>query len=100
MHYIKTENISEATHWVPEYDDRYIGTYDISRLKKIYRFVMTKLFNISFDGDTRIIYGKYYKLYFYSNDKESSWEPDVIDETGLRGSFWNCHHGYFVKEGD
>ena len=96
LEFIKTENISEATHWIPEYDERYVGTYNINRLIKIYRFIMNKLFNISFDGDTRIIYGKPYKLYFYNN----LLEPDIIDETGSKACLWNCHHGYFVKEGD
>ena len=95
MKYKRINNINEATHWIPEYDERYIGSYNTSRLTKIYRSILTKFFNKSFNGDTRIIYGKLYKLYFYNNYNR---EPDVIDETGLRGSLWNCHHGYFVKE--
>jgi len=88
--YITTDNLEEATHWIALSDDR----YECGIIKKIHRFISSKLTRKRYSGDTRVILDIPYRLFDCRDDGELV----IIDNSGHDIPLWLAHNGYFVKK--
>lgn len=86
--YITTDNLEEATHWIALSDDR----YECNIIKKVCRFINSKLTGKRYSDDTRVTLDIPYRLFDCRDDGEMV----IIDNTGHDINLWLCHHGYFV----